>query len=356
MNTQVLSKKERIKKWLQKKPVGQAFQPAEAFQPAINYGNLKPLLKEDLSLVHQYRRKLPHWEKEGSTYFITFRVNKALGKPLIESVPAAIVEEALWFGYGERYILDAYVVMPDHVHLLLTPLHSWKLSKILQGIKGYTSREINKILNRKGSFWQDESFDHLIRNEADWLDKFKYIHNNPVNAGLVDRPEDYEFSSLVTMHSKGRLESFGRLESLPHSMKHKYKLIDHTADFGIHVYGSDSKELFANAAWALFDLITEIDRLAGFDSCHIEVYGDDWCDLMVNWLREVLYFWNGKELLVKKARILSLSETQLSATIECDPFNPDRHVIKTEIKAVTYHQIQVTGSPTGWEARIIFDI
>jgi hypothetical protein len=102
MNSQALNKKKRIKKWLQKKPVGQAFQPAEAFQPAINYGNLKPLLKEDFSLVHQYRRRLPHWEKEGSTYFITFRVNKALGKPLIDSVPADIVEEALWFGYGEK--------------------------------------------------------------------------------------------------------------------------------------------------------------------------------------------------------------------------------------------------------------
>jgi SHS2 domain-containing protein len=139
-------------------------------------------------------------------------------------------------------------------------------------------------------------------------------------------------------------------------MKYKYKLTDHTADFGIHVYGLDSKELFANAAWAVFDLITEMDQLTGLDSCDIEVSGDDWPDLMINWLREVLYLWNGKELLVKKARILSLSETELSATLEYDPFNPDRHVIKTEIKAVTYHQIQVNSSPAGWEARIIFDI
>jgi SHS2 domain-containing protein len=139
-------------------------------------------------------------------------------------------------------------------------------------------------------------------------------------------------------------------------MKHKYTLIDHTADFGIHVYGSDSKDLFANAAWALFDLITEMDQLTGLESCDIEVSGADWSDLMVNWLREVLYLWNGKELLVKKARILSLSETELTATLAYDPFNSDRHVINTEIKAVTYHQIQVTSSPHGWEARIIFDI
>jgi SHS2 domain-containing protein len=139
-------------------------------------------------------------------------------------------------------------------------------------------------------------------------------------------------------------------------MRKKYTLIDHTADFGIHVYGSDSKELFANAAWALFDLITEIDKLAGLDSCPIEVSGDDWSDLMVNWLREMLYLWNGKELLVKNARILSLSETELTATVEFDLFNPGRHMINTEIKAVTYHQIQVNSSPSGWEAMIIFDI
>jgi SHS2 domain-containing protein len=136
----------------------------------------------------------------------------------------------------------------------------------------------------------------------------------------------------------------------------RYNLIDHTADFGIRVYGSDSKELFANAAWALSDIITEIDQLAGLDSCNIEVSGNDWSDLMVNWLREVLYLWNGKEFLVKKARILSLSETKLSASVELDTFDPDRHIIKTEIKAITYHQIQVNSSPSGWEAIIICDI
>ncbi len=97
MNKQVLSKKKRVRKWLKYKPVGQAF------QPAIAYGKLQPLLKEDLNQVHQYKRRLPHWEKEGSTYFVTFRVNKTLGKPLIENPALAdVVEEALWFGYGEQ--------------------------------------------------------------------------------------------------------------------------------------------------------------------------------------------------------------------------------------------------------------
>ena len=136
----------------------------------------------------------------------------------------------------------------------------------------------------------------------------------------------------------------------------KYRLIDHTADFGLHVYGSDPKELFANAAHTMFDLITDVGKLEGLDDCNIRVEGDDCPDLMVNWLRELLYFWNGKEMLVKTAEILSLSENDLSAKLIFDQYAPDRHVIKTEIKAVTYHQIQVISGPSGWDAKIIFDV
>ena len=136
----------------------------------------------------------------------------------------------------------------------------------------------------------------------------------------------------------------------------KYKLIDHTADFGIHVFGADPKELFANAAFATFDTLTEIDSLKSLKTTTLRVNGDDWSDLMINWLRELLYLWNGKELLVKKTRILALSENELSANVEFDPFDPGRHEIKIEIKAVTYHQIQVSSGPVGWEARVIFDV
>jgi len=139
-------------------------------------------------------------------------------------------------------------------------------------------------------------------------------------------------------------------------IREKYKLINHTADIGIQVFGSDSQELFINAALALFDVITEMDVLKGRDSCNITASGEDWPDLMINWLREVLYLWNGKERLVKSVQILSLSENKISAKIYFDAYKPDRHIIKTEIKAVTYHQIQVKSSPSGWKAQIIFDI
>lgn len=101
--------------------------------------------------------------------------------------------------------------MPDHVHLLITPLPDKPLSKILQGIKGYSAWRLNGLSDRRGPFWQDESFDHLIRSEADWLDKHRYILHNPVAAGLVRRAEDYPLSSAVTLDPPGRREELLRL-------------------------------------------------------------------------------------------------------------------------------------------------
>jgi SHS2 domain-containing protein len=136
----------------------------------------------------------------------------------------------------------------------------------------------------------------------------------------------------------------------------KYRLIDHTADFGIHVFGKDPEDLFANAAFALFDLVTDISAVKGENTKKITVTGSDRPDLMVNWLRELLYLWAGNELVVKSAKIQKITATAINAILCYDPYDPDRHVIKNEIKAVTYHQIQVAPCPRGWEARIIFDV
>ena len=136
----------------------------------------------------------------------------------------------------------------------------------------------------------------------------------------------------------------------------KYKLIDHTADLGIHVFGSDEKELFSNAAMAMFDVITEIETLEGSRKHHVHVTGDDWPELMVNWLRELLYLLVGEEMLVRRVDIIAISENELNALAYHDPYDPERHVIKNEIKAVTYHQIMVDSGYSGWEAKIIFDV
>ena len=140
-------------------------------------------------------------------------------------------------------------------------------------------------------------------------------------------------------------------------MNMKYRIIDHTADFGLQVFASDIETLFADAAHAMIDQIADINRLKGLNEYDVHVTGSDWPDLMVNWLREILYLWTGEEKLVKKTRILSLSEYELSAKVMYDTYEPNRHIIKNEIKAVTYHQIQVKSLPDGgWMSQIIFDV
>jgi SHS2 domain-containing protein len=136
----------------------------------------------------------------------------------------------------------------------------------------------------------------------------------------------------------------------------KYTLIDHTADFGIRVSGSDLKNLFENAAYAMFDLITDAELPEDGKEFDISVSGYDLTDLMFNWLRELLYLFAGKEMVVKKTDVVSISENRLSARIVYNAYDPGRHEIKNEIKAVTYHQLKVVNKSNGWETIIIFDV
>jgi SHS2 domain-containing protein len=135
----------------------------------------------------------------------------------------------------------------------------------------------------------------------------------------------------------------------------RYELIDHTADLGIRVFGTDAADLFRNGALALTDLMTDARRVKSTQVCHVQVSGDDWQDLMVNWLRELLYLWTGEEKLIGNVAIESIRENEIEALVECETYAPQRHVLKNEIKAVTYHQIQVLDSGGGWQAQIIFD-
>jgi SHS2 domain-containing protein len=136
----------------------------------------------------------------------------------------------------------------------------------------------------------------------------------------------------------------------------KYTLIDHTADLGIHVFGSSPKELFTNAAHAMIDQITDSSALKGSGKHRVCAEGADWTDLMVNWLRETLFLWTGKEILVKTVSVYFLSEQKILADLRFDRYAPNQHIIKTEIKAVTYHQAEVNRTRSGWEAKIIFDV
>jgi SHS2 domain-containing protein len=137
--------------------------------------------------------------------------------------------------------------------------------------------------------------------------------------------------------------------------KPAYELMDHTADLGIHVFGDNAKSLFQNAAMALMDQLVERVDLLAREKRRITIPGNDWPDLMVNWLREILYLWVGEELFAQSIQIESITEKRLTAHLWVDPFSPERHKLISEIKAVTYHQAQVFDAGNRWEAKIIFD-
>ena len=136
----------------------------------------------------------------------------------------------------------------------------------------------------------------------------------------------------------------------------RYKLIDHTADLGIEVYGKDLRDLFQNAGHALFEIICDLSEVTEFIEKRVAVDGEDLDQLMVVWLGELLYLYDTERLLFKRFEVEEIGERRLIATVYGEELNEGHHTIKTEIKAVTYHQIQVRQEEGRWIARVIFDL
>jgi putative transposase len=216
-----------------------------------------------------HRRNLPHWFPAGSAVFLTYRLYGSLPQNVISRLKvtqrlvereidgpagssdelselklirhkqlfaridsaldkatagprwlgepeiASLVQTALLSRYADLYKLWAYVVMINHVHVLLRPKISRlgsnpvinAVSGITKNLKGYTAREANRILQRTGQpFWQQESFDHWPRNEAEFFRIAGYIENNPVSAGLVKRTQDWRWSSAAERERRGLTE------------------------------------------------------------------------------------------------------------------------------------------------------
>jgi REP element-mobilizing transposase RayT len=107
------------------------------------------------------------------------------------------IEELYHYRSKCDFRLFAYVVMPEHVHLVLMPTETCRLSRIMKLLKQRTAWVINKKLPRNGSFWLGDYFDHWARNDGQITRYIDYIHNNPVRRGLVARPEDYPYSSAL---------------------------------------------------------------------------------------------------------------------------------------------------------------
>ncbi|MCB1129969.1 MAG: DUF5107 domain-containing protein [Verrucomicrobiae bacterium] len=191
--------------------------------------------------IEKYNNQLPHWQQEGVTYAVTFRLDDSLpqsvlqryvreksdiqhrldvAKQMGESTQvrdcekqlhalhrehietaldqgtgachmrdpriARIVADALTHFDGERYDLAAWCVMPNHVHMILRPLDGHRIEDILASIKSFSAQQANKALGRSGAFWKSESYDHIIRDEDDLAKQLDYLKRNPKVAGLED--------------------------------------------------------------------------------------------------------------------------------------------------------------------------
>ena len=212
---------------------GAGFQPVGTTGvPPVATSRFRPV--DPRAPVIQTRRRLPHWEQQGATFFITFRLADAVPQKLLRQWKeeletwrkfhpepwdastkyeyqkrfhdareawldqghgecilrrpqiAATIANSLRHFDGDRYALDSFVVMPNHVHVLVRPHESHSLSEILHSWKSFSAKEINKLRERSGAVWQDENYDRMVRDFAE-LERYRdYIKENPVAAKLGD--------------------------------------------------------------------------------------------------------------------------------------------------------------------------
>jgi putative DNA methylase len=173
-----------------------------------------------------HSRKLPHLDGEQMAQFVTFRLADSMPQAVLDKwreeceddvdfrkriekyldagygscwlgIPevAKVVADAMKFFDGKRYELRAWVIMPNHGHMLIVLRPGEHLPGIMHSIKSYSAKEANKLLGRTGQFWQHESFDRYIRSRKHFVAVVKYIEENPVKAGLCSSPEGWKFSS-----------------------------------------------------------------------------------------------------------------------------------------------------------------
>lgn len=142
----------------------------------------------------------------------------------------------------------------------------------------------------------------------------------------------------------------------------RYTLIEHTADLAFMAYGKDLGELFENAAYALFDVFTDLSRVEVQVEKPVNIRvktGDaetDTVQLLVKWLNELLYLNEVEDLLFKRFKVEGVGAGELRALAYGEKYSPDRHVILTPLKAVTYHRIEVAKEADRWHARVIVDL
>lgn len=142
-----------------------------------------------------YRRRLPHAQPENRTFFVTFVTARRWILP--EEVRSAVLRHCL-HDHMSKHQMHAAVVMPDHVHVLFSPLrdgngNTFGLAQIMHGIKGASAHTVNRMLRRTGPVWTRESFDRVVRLNEGIRKTAEYICQNPVRAGLSSSENDYQW-------------------------------------------------------------------------------------------------------------------------------------------------------------------
>ncbi len=170
---------------------GAGFQPAYSIYKQQQTGNTNAELK-GFKITH---RNLPHWQYPGAMLFVTFNTLNRL--QLSEKAKDEVLSSLKYWDSSKIKLFTA-VVMPDHVHMLFKLLQdgdgdSEDLSKIMHSIKSFSANQVNKVMQRSGVVWQNESYDHVIRDERDFHNTLSYIWYNPVKKGLCDKAEDYSW-------------------------------------------------------------------------------------------------------------------------------------------------------------------
>jgi len=134
-----------------------------------------------------------------------------------------------------------------------------------------------------------------------------------------------------------------------------FETIEHTADAGIRAYGSDVREVFANAAKGLFGLIAELDDVGEAEYRDVELTATDQENLLVEWLNELIYLFDAENIIFKRFDITRISNTQLEARSYGETVDSSRHKLKTGVKAATYHMLKIERD-NGCKAEVLFDI
>jgi REP element-mobilizing transposase RayT len=160
-------------------------------------------------LLNSWRAMLDHLSKNEAEAELRDRIEEHLDHGtghtwLKNPAIASVIQNALFHFDGQRYRLHSWVVMPNHIHILLTPAAGYGIPGIVHSLKSFTSNEANRLLDRKGEFWHVDYYDRYIRTEEHYYRTVEYIEMNPVKAGLCENRDKWEFSSAAMTHKNGR--------------------------------------------------------------------------------------------------------------------------------------------------------